>query len=467
MELCRNCEPGEACYVPDKFRVYGVEEFGVVTGEHEMMRQIYHKGPIACGIAVPQALDDYTGGIFCDQSGDLEIVHDISVVGYGVEDGQKYWLVRNSWGTHWGEDGFFRVCRGTNNIAIESDCSWANPKDTWTEPVWHNTLDEQKEDPRNDYTVYDFPQPEYDPTTDQVIKPDHFLSETPSKACRHRAFTSANDYIKTTPYSWEDEDYEVPESVDWRDMNGKNYMSWNKNQHIPQYCGSCWAQATTSALADRFNIMNDLKTASPVGLDAQVVVNCQAGGSCNGGDPALVYKWANENGLQHSSCMNYIAKNLDHACKDIDVCRDCTWPPPAVGESGIDGCRAVKDTKYYASEYYPLSGAHKMKVEIAKNGPIECGIEATAEFDQYFGKDIYHQHLDDPQLNHAISVVGYGVTEDGEEYWIGRNSWGTYWGDYGFFYMKMYHNNLGIETDCVAAIPTYDKPESQPTIFEQ
>lgn len=99
-----------------------------------MMQEIQQRGPIACGIAVPDSLEEYTGGVYCDTTGDLNIVHDISVVGYGVtEDGQKYWTVRNSWGSHWGEGGFFRVCRGTNNIAIESDCSWATPKDTWTE----------------------------------------------------------------------------------------------------------------------------------------------------------------------------------------------------------------------------------------------------------------------------------------------------------------------------------------------
>jgi len=103
MNICRNCNPGEACFIPDEYMTYGVDEFGHVEGEENMMQEIYQRGPIACDIAVPQALDDYTGGIYCDDTGDMDIVHVVSVVGYGVEDGQKYWLVRNSWGTHWGE----------------------------------------------------------------------------------------------------------------------------------------------------------------------------------------------------------------------------------------------------------------------------------------------------------------------------------------------------------------------------
>jgi C1A family cysteine protease len=97
-----------------------------------MMEEIYTRGPIACGIAVPASLENYTSGIYQDTTGDTNIVHDISVVGFGVENGTKYWTVRNSWGAHWGESGFVRVIRGINNIAIESDCAWAVPTDTWT-----------------------------------------------------------------------------------------------------------------------------------------------------------------------------------------------------------------------------------------------------------------------------------------------------------------------------------------------
>lgn len=344
MEHCRNCSPGEACVVPPKYRVYTVEEYGNVAGEADMMQEIYQRGPISCGISVPMALEDYTGGIYCDTTGDMDVVHAISVVGYGVEDGTPYWLVRNSWGTHWGEQGFFRVCRGTNNIAIESDCQFAVPKDTWTEQEWHYSTESQETDPRNDQTVYPFPQPTYQGTAlGNVVEEveENFLKPAEKNYGRVAWAEFEGGDLKTVPHAW-DILKEYPAVTDWRNMNGKNYLSWSKNQHIPQYCGSCWAQGSTSAIADRFNILNDLKTTTPVGIDAQVVVNFQAGGSCDGGSPAGVYKYAHDTGLHHSSCMQYVAYNLQGSYGEpIDVCRDCTWPPPPEGETGIDNCWAV------------------------------------------------------------------------------------------------------------------------------
>jgi cathepsin X len=102
-----------------------------------MMQEIYQRGPIACGIAVTHDLMSYTGGIYNDSTGEVDIDHEISVVGWGVEEGTgiKYWVIRNSWGTSWGENGFMRLIRGTNNLAIETDCAWATPLDTWTAKV--------------------------------------------------------------------------------------------------------------------------------------------------------------------------------------------------------------------------------------------------------------------------------------------------------------------------------------------
>lgn len=79
--------------------MYKVDEYGPVVGEENMVNEIYQRGPIACAISVPDEFRKYTSGIFEDKTGKTEKTHEISIVGYGVEDGKKYWLVRNSWGT--------------------------------------------------------------------------------------------------------------------------------------------------------------------------------------------------------------------------------------------------------------------------------------------------------------------------------------------------------------------------------
>lgn len=75
--------------------------------------------------------------------------------------------------------------------------------------------------------------------------------------------------------SWETVDAQsLPANFDWRNINGVNYASWTVNQHIPIYCGSCWAQAATASLADRFNILKNDSNPTPIALNPQMIVNC-------------------------------------------------------------------------------------------------------------------------------------------------------------------------------------------------
>lgn len=136
---CKNCLPNKGCWAQERAKIYGVDEFGLIKGEDAMMNEIYQRGPITCAIAVTQELINYTKGVFIDKTGRLDEDHDISVTGWGEENGVKYWIVRNSWGSYWGEGGNFRLIRGVNNLNIEGDCSWATPVDTWTKDVRNET----------------------------------------------------------------------------------------------------------------------------------------------------------------------------------------------------------------------------------------------------------------------------------------------------------------------------------------
>jgi len=257
----------------------------------------------------------------------------------------------------------------------------------------------------------------------------------------------------TEPVPWEYlKPEDIPQNWDWRNVNGTNFLSATRNQHIPQYCGSCRAHGTTSAFADRINIKRNA-TFPTIALSPQVIINCEAGGDCSGGDPMGVYQFAHDVGIPEDSCQTYVAENAaDPTCSGIQQCENCAGPSPAAGQSGLSGCWAQPTfNQWKASEFGGVSGASKMKAEIYMRGPVGCGMEVTANFELYTG-GIYSESSPDPQINHEISVVGWGV-ENGTEYWIGRNSWGTYWGEWGMFRMEMHKNNLGIETDCDWGVP--------------
>jgi len=155
------------------------------------------------------------------------------------------------------------------------------------------------------------------------------------------------------------------------------------------------------------------KNPTPVALDAQVIINCGAGGGCDGGNPAGVYEYAFKQGIPDSSCEQYVAKDpfplpIPGFCDDIVQCKDCTWPPCPANETCQDKCWAVDYKPYYAKNYFSVQGADQMKAELAKNGPIACGIEVTPKFENYT-TGIYSEFKDWISINHEISVVGYGV----------------------------------------------------------
>ena len=421
LSICETCDPNGNCYVPKGYHLYNVTQYGIVKGEQQMINAL-QEGPIACDMDATPEFDQYNGGIFNQTlPAGSETNHVISIVGYGEEEGVKYWYGRNSWGTYWGEKGgFFKIVRGENTNLIESNCAWVTP-DSTIKRIDSSTR------------------------TSTFRAPKH-------KSCRTEKVTFEGGERITGPRSWELlEGVQMPRSWDWRNISGVNYLSWNKNQHIPHYCGSCWAQGTTSAFADRIKIMTQNRFPT-LGIAPQVVINCRAGGTCEGGNPGGVWQFANTHGIPDETCQQYLAKDPENfECSPIQVCENCV-PPPAP-PSGHSNCSAVQRPHlYYVGDYGYVAGPDHMKKEIYKHGPIGCGMMVTKEFEEYTG-GIYSQWTLFPQINHEVSIVGWGVSETGEEYWIVRNSWGTAWGEEGFFRIRMYRDNLGIETDCDYGIP--------------
>jgi len=181
------------------------------------------------------------------------------------------------------------------------------------------------------------------------------------------------------------------------------------------------------------------------------MINCNAGGDCNGVNPFGIYEYASENGIPEDSCQNYIADEL--TCNANGTCMNCNPPAPRLNQQVNTSCTAATNyNKWMVSEYGPVSGAANMKAEIYARGPIGCAMQATPAFQAYAG-GVYSEIQSDVTINHEVSIVGWGSNALDGEYWIARNSWGTYWGETGFFRIKMYTNNLGIENNCHWGVP--------------
>ncbi|KAF8385003.1 hypothetical protein PRIPAC_74145, partial [Pristionchus pacificus] len=113
-------------YAQDKH--YGKSAYGLSRKVVDIQKEIMTNGPIVAGFNVYEDFEQYSGGIYAHHAGKYLGGHAVKVIGWGQENGTPYWLVNNSWNTDWGENGLFRIIRGTNDCGFEASMVAGLPK---------------------------------------------------------------------------------------------------------------------------------------------------------------------------------------------------------------------------------------------------------------------------------------------------------------------------------------------------
>jgi len=120
---------GHNDFSSDKYTFTGQLE--TASGEQQIMQAIYEGGPVETGFSVYADFENYASGIYHHASGQLLGGHAVKFVGWGEENGVKYWKIANSWNPYWGETGYFRIRRGTDECGIEDQVVYAAANAQW------------------------------------------------------------------------------------------------------------------------------------------------------------------------------------------------------------------------------------------------------------------------------------------------------------------------------------------------
>ncbi|XP_030456619.1 senescence-specific cysteine protease SAG39-like [Syzygium oleosum] len=198
----------------------------------------------------------------------------------------------------------------------------------------------------------------------------------------------------------------VPSSMDWRK---KGAVTPIKDQG---QCGSCWAFSAVGAMEG----ITQLKTGKLISLSEQELVDCDTSGEdqgCEGGlmDDAFEFIIGNH-GLATEA--NYPYQAVDGTCN-----------------ARKEASSAAKITGY---EDVPSNSESALMKAVAHQ-PISVAIDAGESAFQFYSSGIFTGECG-TDLDHGVTAVGYGTSEDGTKYWLVKNSWGTGWGEEGYIRMK-------------------------------
>ncbi len=214
----------------------------------------------------------------------------------------------------------------------------------------------------------------------------------------------------------------LPEGWDWRSISGADWTTPIKDQ---EQCGSCWAFGALAAYEARMKLAATNHGLMP-DLSEQHLVSCSPG-SCSGGYMDVTADWIVCNGTVDEICFPYIAMN--GSCYESCFDRD-SRKYKGEGWSWASGDRNIIDED-------------RIKQEIFASGPVAAAMDVYTDFYIYNG-GVYQYTTGAFEGGHCVAIVGWGK-EGSTDYWICKNSWGTEWGEAGWFRIKMGEVNIGLE----------------------
>lgn len=202
-------------------------------------------------------------------------------------------------------------------------------------------------------------------------------------------------------------------------------------------CGCCWAMSSAAVLSDRVCIATNGNVNRS--LSPQYMINCfteQYG--CGGGFAEPVWHDLMEIGTVPETCVRF--RMTDGVC--YDNCDDWSYLP-----------KRTKAKNFYS----PWGETDKARVEaiqrdIMEHGPVVANYLVFDDFQEHVSS-IYTRSKKAVYTGaHAVRVIGWG-TEDGIDYWLVANSWGTDWKDNGFFKIRRGNNECNIEEMILSGEP--------------
>ncbi|MFC2060763.1 C1 family peptidase, partial [Chloroflexota bacterium] len=206
-----------------------------------------------------------------------------------------------------------------------------------------------------------------------------------------------------------------PATLDWRDKDGGDWTTSIKNQG---QCGSCWAFGSIGAMESQINIAANEPTID-MDLSEQYLLSC-SGGSCNGWSLEGTLDFLRDTGTTDEAAFPYKA--------DDKI-------PCGTATPFIEGRKWKLDNWGWVSLGTPTPDEIKAYLQ---ERPLVTGFNVYEDF-LYYSGGIY-KHVTGKLLGgHAVSMVGWN---DAEQYWICKNSWGTDWGENGWFRIEWGQGNI-------------------------